>query len=84
MATLSWDDKLRLFDTSVMKGDMTAGSAVKHNNNTGRWLTPFKVIIFISKPATVAQRQHVVHSIVVGKVVGSNLGLISKEVKNGS
>jgi len=41
VATLSWDDKLRLFDTSVMKGQMT-GNAVKHNNNTGRWLTPFK------------------------------------------
>ena len=45
VATLSWDDKLRLFDTSVMKGQMT-GNAVKHNNNTGRWLTPFKVMIF--------------------------------------
>ena len=38
---MCWDDKLRLFDTSVIKGDMK-GKETKHNNNTGRWLTPFK------------------------------------------
>jgi len=41
VATMCWDDKLRLFDTSVIKGDMK-GKETKHNNNTGRWLTPFK------------------------------------------
>ena len=50
---------------------MTAGSAVKHNNNTGMWLTPFKVIIIVLKLATIAQRG----LLVVGKVIRLNLGL---------
>jgi len=43
VATMCWDDKLRLFDTSVIKGDIK-GKETKHNNNTGRWLTPFKAL----------------------------------------
>jgi len=41
--TVCWDDKLRLFDTQKMSGELQAvGKPTKHNNQTGRWLTPFK------------------------------------------
>jgi len=39
--TISFDDKLRLFDTSKLTGQIF-GKATSHNNNTGRWLTSFK------------------------------------------
>ena len=43
VATLASDDKLRLYDTSSLKTIITPQCAVKHNNQTGRWLTPLRL-----------------------------------------
>ena len=48
MLTVSYDDKLRLFDTSKLEGELR-GKETRHNNQTGRWLTPFKVINVLVK-----------------------------------
>ena len=39
--TVSYDDKLRLFDTSKLEGELR-GKEKRHNNQTGPRLTPFK------------------------------------------
>ena len=43
MATLCSDDTLRLYDTSRLTENILPQSQVKHNNNTGRWLTPLRL-----------------------------------------
>ena len=43
VATLASDDKLRLYNTSTMKTTITPQCSVKHNNQTGRWLTPLRL-----------------------------------------
>jgi len=43
IATLSYDDHLRLYNSCSLSGEILPVSSVKHNNHTGRWLTPFKL-----------------------------------------
>merc|ERR550519_1534788 len=43
VASLAYDDRLRLFDTSGADGEVLPSHEVYHNNFTGRWLTPFRV-----------------------------------------
>jgi len=43
VATVAYDDKVRVYDTSKLTGTVLPSSQVKHNNQTGRWLTTFKV-----------------------------------------
>jgi len=43
VATLCSDDTLRLYDTSSLLENIVPVSKVKHNNNTGRWLTPLRL-----------------------------------------
>eukprot|EP00090_Calanus_glacialis_P002643 TRINITY_DN11976_c0_g1_i1.p1 TRINITY_DN11976_c0_g1~~TRINITY_DN11976_c0_g1_i1.p1 ORF type:complete len:647 (-),score=230.67 TRINITY_DN11976_c0_g1_i1:29-1969(-) len=40
--TMSTDDKLRLFNTTTTSKTISPQCQVKHNNQTGRWLTPFR------------------------------------------
>ena len=42
VVTMSTDDKLRLFNTSFITETISPQCQVKHNNQTGRWLTPFR------------------------------------------
>jgi len=43
VVTMSSDDKLRLYDTeNITSSNMKPSSQVRHNNQTGRWLTPFR------------------------------------------
>lgn len=45
IVTTSFDDTLRIFDCSqVTEKDVRQQVVLKHNNNTGRWLTPFKAV----------------------------------------
>jgi len=41
VVTMCWDNQMRLFQTSSLTGRLQ-GKKTFHNNNTGRWLTPFK------------------------------------------
>eukprot|EP00873_Tetraselmis_striata_P044936 jgi/Tetstr1/465200/TSEL_009907.t1 len=41
LATVSFDDYVRLFDRSL-SGKHVLSHRVRHNNNTGRWILPFK------------------------------------------
>ena len=43
VATLSSDDKLRLYDTSKLQEVIRPQCKVHHNNQTGRWLTPLRL-----------------------------------------
>ncbi|XP_014808175.1 PREDICTED: WD repeat-containing protein 76 [Calidris pugnax] len=38
------DDKLRVYDTSSLSPTVRALSTIRHNNNTGRWLTRFQAV----------------------------------------
>jgi len=40
--TLSYDDKLRLYNTEAPGASLMPCAQVRHNNQTGRWLTPFR------------------------------------------
>jgi len=40
--TMSTDDKLRLFNTATTPKTISPQCQVRHNNQTGRWLTPFR------------------------------------------
>jgi len=53
VVTISSDDKLRLYNTSSL-GPQSLGPQcqVKHNNHTGRWLTPFRSTWHPSQPNT--------------------------------
>ena len=42
VVTMCTDDKIRLFNTSDIKATLTPQCQIRHNNNTGRWLTPFR------------------------------------------
>ncbi|XP_064373864.1 WD repeat-containing protein 76 [Dromaius novaehollandiae] len=44
VVTVCADDKLRTYDTSCLSSTVAALSTVRHNNNTGRWLTRFRAI----------------------------------------
>jgi len=43
VVTIAVDDRIRLYDTTTFKPDCAPVCSVKHNNQTGRWLTPFRV-----------------------------------------
>jgi len=43
VVTIAADDRIRLYDTSSLKPDMGPRCAIRHNNHTGRWLSPFRV-----------------------------------------
>jgi len=42
VVTMSSDDKLRLFNTTSTPTTLSPQCQVRHNNQTGRWLTPFR------------------------------------------
>lgn len=42
--TTSMDNTLRIFDSSRMPGNIRLTTSIKHNNETGRWLTPFRSV----------------------------------------
>ncbi|XP_009071893.1 PREDICTED: WD repeat-containing protein 76, partial [Acanthisitta chloris] len=44
VVTVSADDKLRIYDTTSLSSTVTALSVIRHNSNTGRWLTRFRAI----------------------------------------
>nr|XP_013801183.1 PREDICTED: WD repeat-containing protein 76 [Apteryx mantelli mantelli] len=44
VVTVCADDKLRTYDTSCLSSTVAVLSTVRHNNNTGRWLTRFRAI----------------------------------------
>lgn len=45
IVTTSFDDTLRIFDCSQLtEAEVRQQVVLKHNNNTGRWLTPFKAV----------------------------------------
>ncbi|XP_074863421.1 WD repeat-containing protein 76 isoform X2 [Carettochelys insculpta] len=44
VVTTCADDKLRVYDTSSLSSAIPVLTAVRHNNNTGRWLTRFRAI----------------------------------------
>uniref|UniRef100_A0A8B9E7K1 WD repeat-containing protein 76 n=1 Tax=Anser cygnoides TaxID=8845 RepID=A0A8B9E7K1_ANSCY len=44
VVTVCADDKLRVYDTSSLSSTVAVLSTVRHNNNTGRWLTRFRAI----------------------------------------
>ena len=43
VASLSSDDTLRLYDTSSLLQTIRPVCQIKHNNQTGRWLTPLRL-----------------------------------------
>ncbi|XP_066184241.1 WD repeat-containing protein 76 [Sylvia atricapilla] len=44
VVTVCADDKLRVYDTTSLSPTVTVLSSIRHNNNTGRWLTRFRAI----------------------------------------
>ncbi|XP_019388742.1 PREDICTED: WD repeat-containing protein 76 [Crocodylus porosus] len=44
VVTTCSDDKLRVYDTSCLSSTVLPFATVRHNNNTGRWLTRFRAI----------------------------------------
>eukprot|EP00092_Neocalanus_flemingeri_P023695 GFUD01025698.1.p1 GENE.GFUD01025698.1~~GFUD01025698.1.p1 ORF type:complete len:645 (+),score=236.83 GFUD01025698.1:117-2051(+) len=42
VVTMASDDKIRLFNTSTTPSTLSPQCQIKHNNHTGRWLTPFR------------------------------------------
>ena len=51
VATLASDDKLRLYDTSYLDTPVISPQcAVRHNNQTGRWLTPLRLTWHPARP----------------------------------
>ncbi|XP_054025030.1 WD repeat-containing protein 76 [Dryobates pubescens] len=44
VVTVCADDKLRVYDTTSLSSTVAALRTLKHNNNTGRWLTRFRAI----------------------------------------
>ena len=47
VVTVCWDNKLRVYDVGSNIGSgndkISPKKTIAHNNNTGQWLTPFKV-----------------------------------------
>jgi len=54
VVTVCYDNKVRLYDTRVPEGRLFPERSIAHNNQTGRWLTTFKVR---SPDATLARRR---------------------------
>ncbi|KAM6059567.1 WD repeat-containing protein 76 [Theristicus caerulescens] len=44
VVTVCADDKLRVYDTTSLSSAVAVLSTIRHNNNTGRWLTRFRAI----------------------------------------
>nr|XP_006132165.1 WD repeat-containing protein 76 [Pelodiscus sinensis] len=44
VVTTCADDKLRVYDTSSLSAAIPVVTAIRHNNNTGRWLTRFRAV----------------------------------------
>eukprot|EP00076_Gallus_gallus_P025210 XP_015147685.1 WD repeat-containing protein 76 [Gallus gallus] len=44
VVTVCADDRLRVYDTSSLSATAALLSTVRHNNNTGRWLTRFRAV----------------------------------------
>ncbi|KAM6257452.1 WD repeat-containing protein 76 isoform 2-T2 [Porphyrio hochstetteri] len=44
VVTVCADDKLRVYDTTSLSSAATVLCTLRHNNNTGRWLTRFRAI----------------------------------------
>ncbi|XP_009575104.1 PREDICTED: WD repeat-containing protein 76, partial [Fulmarus glacialis] len=44
VVTVCADDKLRVYDTTSLSSTAAVLSTLRHNNNTGRWLTRFRAI----------------------------------------
>ncbi|XP_072201642.1 WD repeat-containing protein 76 [Excalfactoria chinensis] len=44
VVTVCADDKLRVYDTSSLSATSALLCTVRHNNNTGRWLTRFRAV----------------------------------------
>nr|XP_031361582.1 WD repeat-containing protein 76 [Lonchura striata domestica] len=44
VVTVCADDRLRVYDTTSLSPTVTLLSSIRHNNNTGRWLTRFRAI----------------------------------------
>ncbi|XP_030915530.1 WD repeat-containing protein 76, partial [Geospiza fortis] len=44
VVTVCADDWLRVYDTTSLSSTVTLLSSIRHNNNTGRWLTRFRAI----------------------------------------
>lgn len=44
VVTVCADDKLRVYDTTSLTSTVPLLSSIRHNNNTGRWLTRFRAI----------------------------------------
>ncbi|XP_027762298.1 WD repeat-containing protein 76 [Empidonax traillii] len=44
VVTVCADDKLRVYDTTSLSSTITTLSSIRHNSNTGRWLTRFRAI----------------------------------------
>ena len=43
VVTVSYDNRIRLFDVDQKSGEISPRRQLPHNNETGRWLTTFKV-----------------------------------------
>ena len=43
VVTVCWDNKVRIYDIKNGAGSIAPKKQISHNNNTGRWLTTFKV-----------------------------------------
>ncbi|NXP17057.1 WDR76 protein, partial [Scytalopus superciliaris] len=44
VVTVCADDRLRVYDTTSLSSTITVLSSIRHNSNTGRWLTRFRAI----------------------------------------
>ncbi|XP_016156289.1 PREDICTED: WD repeat-containing protein 76 [Ficedula albicollis] len=44
VVTVCADDKLRVYDTTSLSSTVTLLSSIRHNTNTGRWLSRFRAI----------------------------------------
>ncbi|XP_068881957.1 WD repeat-containing protein 76 isoform X2 [Aphelocoma coerulescens] len=44
VVTVCADDKLRVYDTTSLSSTVTLLSSIRHNNNTGHWLSRFRAI----------------------------------------
>ena len=45
LATVCYDDKIRMYDLKEHKAEKTPAVQFYHNNNTGRWLSKFQVLL---------------------------------------
>ena len=45
LATVCYDNKIRMYDLKEHKAEKTPAVQFYHNNNTGRWLSKFQVLL---------------------------------------